>query len=435
MPEPSRLAVAQASKPLNGPGSMNPKRLKRIITCQGSTQLIAAVAAMECRARRQPGPREYEDYLVINSLHAPRGQMDDFVHFIKGMAEVLGTWERIVYIGQGEIQSLLDRAIYSSGIFDPVYGAVGTKDADEIYLGTNWHAANRILMRAYRPAEKICYGDAIGVYYSAKYFAPDRVPASNTTGSYRTWGGFLRGRLGAAKRKLAALAQMKTYLPVVDFDIGYLLLPEASDERPPMDTVKVDREDFLLPLQKLQRLLDREYVTALRQDTADAPVWVLLPSYFSEAGRMTRESEIAAYREFIQSQHVPEKCVLLIKPHPRDDPAKIVELRSALQEQFDRIVVLAEPNQFFLPFEVLFTGLFLEPRQTRDVKVLAFTSAGLLLEYLFNARCSIGFGPTITGRFFKEEWVRPRTKHEVDLASAVERVRNEGRAADSPCYR
>src|SRR5262249_14731364 len=148
------------------------------------------------------------------------------------------------------------------------------------------------------------------------------------------------------------------------------------------------------------------YIGALRQCTADSPVCILLSSTFSEAGsRMTRENEIAAYSEFIQSQGVPNNSVLLIKPHPRDDNFKIQQLRSALEGQFTHIIVLSEPNLFFLPFEVLFMAVFLEPAQTRDVRILTFSSACLLLQYLFNAPCHIGFGQTITRKFFCEGWI------------------------------
>ena len=419
---------------------MNPKRLKRIITCQGSIQLVSALAAANFRARRHQMPLEYEDYLVIYNLgyYIPPGQMDDFVNFIKRMAQLLGTWERIVYISEEQLQAILERMAHwgPSRIFNLLYEIVGTENADEIYLGKNWLFANRLFMHAYKSAQKLCYGDANGVYFSAQYFLPDRAQSSNTPRRrYRIWFSYLRGQLGRAKRKLEILAQMRTSLADIDFDISYLLLPDAFGETPPIETIKLDRMDYLAILQKLQILLDNKYIAALRQYTADSPVCILLSSTFSEAGRMTRENEIAAYSEFIRSQGVPNNSVLLIKPHPRDDHLKIQQLRSALEGQFAHIIVLSEPNLFFLPFEVLFMEVFLEPSQTRDVRIFTFSSACLLLEYLFNAPCHIGFGQTITSKFFYESWINNRIKHELDLITAVERVRNQSSAVDPlPLY-
>ncbi|MCI0562928.1 MAG: alpha-2,8-polysialyltransferase family protein [Nitrososphaera sp.] len=404
---------------------MHPKKLKRIVTCQGSIQLVAALAAANFRARRHQTHLEYEDYLVIYSLYVPPGQMDDFVSFIQRMAQLLGAWKRIVYISPEQLESFRERTGHwgPAKIFSHLYEIVGTDNANEIYLGKNWQFANRLFMHAYRSAQKICYGDAIGVYFSQQYFLPAE---SNTPRRrYRTWFSYLRGQLGRAKRKLEILTKMRTALAGIDFDIGYLLLPDAFGESPPMVTIRLDRMDFVALLQKLQILLDSEYIAALRQYTSDSPVCILLASNFSEADRMTRENEIAAYGEFIQSQGVPNNSVLLIKPHPRDDHAKIQRLRSALEGQFAHIIVLSEPNLFFLPFEALFMEVFLTPGQTRDVKILTFSSACLLLEYLFNVRCHIGFGPRITSKFFHETWIENRIKHEFDLTTAVERVRKE----------
>jgi alpha-2,8-polysialyltransferase (POLYST) len=412
---------------------MNPKRLKRIITCNGSIQLVTALAAANSHARRHQMPLEYEDYLVIYHLYVPLGQMDDFVNFIKKMAQLLGTWERIVYISQEQLDPVSKRMAHwsLSSIFNLIYEIVGTENADEIYLGRNWQFGNKLFMHAYKSAQKICYGDAVGIYFSERYFLPDKAQTSNTPRSrYPAWLRYLRDLLRRANRQWKTLTQVRTYLTDLDFDIGYLSLPDAFGESPPMHTIKPDRVDFLTLLQKLQILLDSKYITALRQYATDSSVCILLPSNFSEGGRMTRDNEIAAYSEFIQSQGIPNNSVLFIKPHPRDDHAKIQQLRSALEEQFAHIIVLSEPNLFFLPFEVLFMEVFLESGQTRDVRILTFSSAGLSLEYLFNAPCCIGFGPAIASKFFHERWIKNRLQHELDLITAVERVRSQNTAAD-----
>ena len=225
---------------------MNPKRLKRIITCQGSIQLVSALAAANFRARRHQMPLEYEDYLVVYELghHIPPGQMDDFVNFIRRMAQPFGAWERIVYINEDQLH-ILERMKDHSGpsrIFILLYEIVGTENADEIYLGKNWQFANRLFMHAYKSAQKICYGDANGVYFSEQYFLPDGAQSSNTPRRrYRIWFSYLRGQLGRAKRKLEILAQMRTSFADMDFDMSYLLLPDAFGETPPGETIKLNR--------------------------------------------------------------------------------------------------------------------------------------------------------------------------------------------------
>jgi hypothetical protein len=158
-----------------------------------------------------------------------------------------------------------------------------------------------------------------------------------------------------------------------------------------------------------------------RSSIGNAPVSVLLTSNLSEASRMSLKNEISAYRQFLISEGIKQNSMLVIKPHPRDDINKIQKLKHALSNLYTEILVLSEPDLFFLPFEVFFAEAFVKPdlTLTNEVRVFATSSACLSLRLLFNVPSVVGFGEHITPQFFYKEYVTGRLKHELQLNSVI----------------
>ncbi len=73
-----------------------------------------------------------------------------------------------------------------------------------------------------------------------------------------------------------------------------------------MKAVTIDKKILLETFQKLRGLVESEYLSNFRQKVADAPVSILLTSHLSEAGQMSLENEIAAYRQFLISQEIED---------------------------------------------------------------------------------------------------------------------------------
>ncbi len=392
------------------------KLVKRIITCQGSIQLVTALSVLSYREKQQGQDYEYENYLVICNLYSPPGQIDAFAAFIKQMAQLVCNWKAIVYLSPEQTKTIrqqLNSSSYSQ-IFQKVYELVGTDSVEEIYLSRNWQFANQLMINAYQSAEKICYGDGIGLYFS-----------SNSTALYpSSWQLYLKEKIKDALDDIKKKLQLKKFLKTIEFDLGYFILPDVIGESPPMKNIILDRKLLIETFYKLRSLVDSEYLSNFRHQVADHPVWILLTSNFSEANRMSLENEIAAYRQFLISEGIKQNTVLVIKPHPRDSNSKIRNLTSNLSDLFTKVLVLSESNLFFLPFEVFFTEAFVQPDLTftNQIKVFAVSSACLSLKLLYNLPSFVGFGKQITPQFFYQDYISGRLEHELELKLAVDKI-------------
>ena len=398
----------------------NPQLVKRIITCQGSIQLITALSVLNYRQKEQKNlNQEYEDYLVIYDLYTPPGQIEEFANFIKKMAQLVHEWKAISNINPTQIDAISNQLATSSPrkIYGIVHQLVGTNSADEIYLCRNWQFGNQLLINTYKSAEKICYGDSVGIYF----FSNAKGLFAASTPQKLNFGSNIKKQIKTVISKVKEKLQLKTVLKNVEFDIGYLLLPDIMGELPPMKTVVLDKLDLLQTFEKLRELIDVDYISHLRAKIDYSPILILLTSNFSEAQRMSEEDEINAYRQFLSSQKIEPNTILLIKPHPRDGNIKIQKLQSALSDLFTNILVLSEPHLFFLPFEILFAQVFLQSDMSvrENIRVLTVSSACLSLKLLFNVPCVVGFGEEITPNFFYENYVVGRLEHEAYLKKAI----------------
>lgn len=401
----------------------NHQLVKRIITCQGSIQFVTALSVLNYRQKEQKSfNQDYEDYLVIYDLYTPPGQIEEFANFIKKMAQLVHQWKAISYINPTQIDAISNQLATSSPrkIYGIVHQLVGTDSADEIYLCRNWQFGNQLLINTYKSAEKICYGDSVGIYFSSNakgLFAASTPPKLN-------FGSYIKKQIKTAISKIKEKLQLKTVLKNVEFDIGYFSLPDIMGELPPMKTIVLDKSELLKTFDSLRGLIDVDYIFQLKEKIDHNPVLILLTSNFSEAERMSEEDEINAYCQFLISQKIEPNTILLIKPHPRDGNIKIEKLRSAASDLFTNILVLSEPHLFFLPFEILFAQVFLQSDMSvkDNTRVLTVSSACFSLKLMFDIPCRVGFGEEITPQFFYENYVDGRLEHEQYLKIAIDKI-------------
>lgn len=404
------------------------QKLRRIVTCQGGIQLIAAVAALRSHESKHATAGvnyEYEDYLVIYDLYSPAGQLDDFVAVVKKMAAVLDEWRKVVYVTSAQMDDFAVAASSTSpaDTFAQVHALVGAATADEIYLCRNWQFGNQLMINAYRDATKICYGDSVGIYFSESYFLPAPVDDPKETKSLREKLGGLRISL----REKLSEAKPKTVLKEIDFDIGYFLLPDILGQQPPMSTRRVEKELMLGIFRRLAEALDPDDIRDRYQHIADASNVFLMTSNFSEAARMSVDDERVAYRQFLERQNLPRESILVIKPHPRESEEKIKRLGEHLRDLFSDVVLLTEPNLFSIPFEIFLLQLFPENEAAlRRLRIITFSTACLTLEALFALGPVVGFGNDLVTRFFKPNFVTGRIQHEDDLRLALQRLSENG---------
>jgi hypothetical protein len=400
-----------------------PTKLKRIVACQGSIQLITALSALSCREKEQQDTNiEYENYLVIYDLRTPEDQSDTFAAFIKKMAEEVYTWRAIVYVKPEQMQALKVKLNFVrlkllniQQVFSVVHKLTGISSVDEIYLSKNYDIWDRLLLNVYESAKKICYGDSIGFYLSASSSVLQVEPRSI---GYKL------------KQLLKILIFKKKLMKDVNFDVGYFTISNFNilSEPPPMEVVMVDKAVTIDIFQRLRGLvkgmIDSDYIIKLRRKITNNSVSILLTSNFSEATRMSEENEIAAYQEFLKSHKREDSVILIMKPHPRDSPVKIDKLQSTLNELFSEVIVISELSWFFLPFELFLMEVFLDKNLVPycDVKIFTFSSACLSLKFLFNLPCTVGFGSAITNKLFYGEQVTKRIQHELELESLLQLI-------------
>lgn len=406
--------------------------IRRIITCQGSIQLVTALSVLRYREKQQNFNHTYENYLVIYDLNTPEKQIEEFAAFIKKMAEKLLDWQSITYISPEKLKNISDKLTSTrpAKLYQIVHSLVGTELTEEIYLCRNWQFGNQLFINAYQSAEKICYGDSIGIYFSSNAAAFFAAPTEEPEKQQLSLPTLIFNWIRSCKNQVKTLIEgwkeqlkLKTVLATIEFDRGYFVLPEIMGEVPPMPTVKLDKTYILENFQRLRSLANPNYVAQTKEKIAGFLVVILLTSNLSEACRMSVDDEITAYREFLIAQGI-EDTVLVIKPHPRDDITKIERLKLSLTDLFIHILVLWEPELFFLPFEVFFLEAFLSEQKilNNSMKVLAVSSACISLKLLFNVPSIVGFGDKITSNLFYENYIAGRLAHEHELRTAVENL-------------
>lgn len=408
------------------------KKLKRIVTCQGGIQLVAALAALrshESEQKRSGADHEYEDFLVVYDLSAPPDQIEKFASVVRQMAMTAANWEAATHITHEQMSDFANVDISrAANVFAKLYELVGTSKADEIYLCRNFVFSNSLMMNAYSEAEKICYGDGIGIYFSKAYFLPTVVPRNGLA--------LIREKLAKLKcslgNRITAFtlpdtnnnARISTVLREKDFDIGYFLLPDILGEHPPMKTRVVRKELTTGIFRKLAGALDGDHIADRLRKISRVSTVVLLTSNFTESGRMSGENEILAYTEFLERQNLPRESTLIIKPHPRDRAEKIQLIGWKLRDLFSEVILLTDPNLFFVPFEIfLMRTVQGENEKTlRNLNIVTFSTACLSLEFFFNLGPIIGFGSELVSKYFNEAYVSGRIKHEHDLQLALQRL-------------
>lgn len=414
---------------MNG-SAIRMKPTRRVVVCFGSIQLATALSALKYREKQQDPNTRYENYLVIAPLFAPQGQDNEFAAFIERMAQLITAWQKVIYIPLSQ-RDLLSKQLAAKGVEEissTFKEWLDLEACEEIYLANNYDFESRVVMNAYDKAEKICYGNGIGIYTGHSAFLPSSSP--------KDFKDYARRLLGKIKQKLKLFLSQrnsefqKRFLSAKNFDIGYFSLPTAFGQAPPMKSIILERSAYLPIFEEwsknLHALIDLELVSQLRQATNNAPTSILLTSNFSEAsGRMSLDNEITAYKEFLSSNEISPGTVLLIKPHPRDSQAKIIKLQAVLSEMYQKVIVLSHKDFFYLPFEILFMAVFASSdiSISSKPKIFTFSSACLTLEFLFGLDSIVGFGNDIVERYFYKEHVASRNQHELDLVSTLQQAR------------
>lgn len=410
------------------PPDVAAERRRRLVAVQGTAQLASAVVAM--RAGDQAAGASAANHLLIHNLSCPADQAGEFAHCIARLAGRVAEWATVHHITADELAAL-QRRHTADGLRAAaamLAEFTGVAEAHEVLLGQNVLFLNHLIDRAHPRALKACYGDGVGLNFSADYYRPPEFDAG--------WRGLGR-RLERAVRRHTHRWTGATPPPprpqgrkpghAVPFDRHYLLLANRFDSR--VDNyVQLEAEEF--------RRLFAAFVPEIDEAVADAgdplaaelgraaSVVVLLTSNFSETARMPLAEEVDACVTAAAAAGGGAGSLLVVKPHPRDSREKVRLIADAASRRFAAVVALDAPWTFHLPFESVYDRWFLrDERVRRATRVVCTSSAGLSLEALYGQPVEVLFGERIARRLFTHNWRSLRVRHEADLRRIVTEIR------------
>jgi hypothetical protein len=375
--------------------------VERLIVCQGSAQLVTAVAALrqhEAMGRRHGDFSRARDHLLICGLAVAESQSQAFASVIEQMAALLHPFATIRRLSDLALDELLGKARRSSRaaeIASLLQQVTGLGRVDEVFTVRDWQPCNILALSAFPDATHICYGDSVGVYFPRGFMAGKPTARSQVAGLLR--------RLLSSRSAMLASPRL---------DISYLLLPGAFGVPPSGEVVRTDVAPLRDLFSRLGPLLDTAAMKDLRSRTTGRSLWVLMGSNFSEQGMMTPQAELAAYRAWIAGLRPDPGTVLLIKSHPRDRTGKRELLEQNLRGLFSEILSADSAGTAYLPIEAVLLDLM---PIVASLQSLTVSTACLATHFVVGSKTHIGFGDELVTKYVAAGRRHERYRHEADL--------------------
>lgn len=389
----------------------------RIIACQGSAQLVAAVTAFRLQQTERADQEDTKLHLLIFELNLFDGSDQDFAAVIEQLGRELLNIDSIQYLGTEWLREA-ERRLRTDGdqaTLGWVRESLNVSDCREIFVSRSWQLANRLLLRSFPSARKICYGDGTGVYFPENHSAP-RLGI----------GGFIDRSVRRLLRGESLLPQKPVSLAPIECDAGYLAFPKAFGYSPPFPYQEIPQSALWKTFQDLVPGLARESeFRELSKDINTFPGVVLFAGCnFSESRQMDFKDELSAYVEFLKQENLLDPTALLIvKPHPRDTTGKLAALSELFNPRYKKVTCLTTRLLRFAPFESILLGLEEDhPGLLARTPLITFSSACLTLSQLC-PRWSLGFGAESVNRHFWARFRKVRIRHESDLRNAASHSR------------
>lgn len=374
--------------------------MERLIVCQGTAQLVTAVAALRQHIKRSvlnERLQQSREHLLICGLAVPEVQAAEFADVIYQMASLLHPFATIIRLSDARLEQLLcdSRRVSSTGIAALLKDATGISVVNEVFTVRDWQPCNNLALNAFPDAKHICYGDSVGVYLPRDFMARRPTVLSRIT----TW----LHQLMSPRCALLANPRL---------DVSYLLLPGAFGIPPSGKVVRTESTVLRSLFSLLSPLLDGTSLDDIHKRIAGKHVWVLMGSNFSEQGMMMQEREISAYRDWIASLRPDPDTVLLIKSHPRDRMGKSELVAQHLRDLFCDVCSADSVGSAYLPMEVLLLDLI---PLAASIQCLTVSTACLATHFVVESKTHIGFGDELVAKYFAAGRRQERCTHEQDL--------------------
>lgn len=281
------------------------------------------------------------------------------------------------------------RLLYKKDFFETIYFA---------HHATSDFTAQTFI-QAFPNAKSICYGDGFGNFIDQDYLKP---LIKNNVRNIFSW---LKQRI---KRIGCNFINPEKTLLMIPVNLSKNHL-KTSLQIPS----KTHAKQVLNALQKNNTLFN-QYIDSCCNEFKNKTIYLFLLNNLSHSKLMSTKNECLLYQAIIE-KHVPQKSVLLLKPHAGGNRLQIKTLADwAIKKGY---IVKIFPALFFtMPIEL--AGEIL-----KNYSILSTSYATISLQYFYNISAIHALDDNLIERYFfpsKKEWV----KHQNKIYTGVEKKLN-----------
>lgn len=296
------------------------------------------------------------------------------------------------------------RQKFSTTCFDAIYYA---HDISADFIAQS-------AMQAFPDAERVCFGDGLGIFYSNDYFTDMAYPVPSAGEIFKGPHRVLRNLLCRLKRKWTLPSKDRRLdaqyaLPILPCDPGGDFLKNKT-------LLGVDNNNVLHVRNALSASVERHLSKAkLAATTNEKADFVILVGSYTESGLTTEERELALYNE-VANLYIAAGSRIALKPHPVSSERKVARIRRELSSNYDvHIMGYGE-----LPIESM-------PALLADSKVISFSYSSISLLYLYNCKVLHVLNQSLINKYFPadaRQWLGDSNKLYLDQLAMVDKMRN-----------
>lgn len=373
--------------------------IKCVICCQGTTQLLTAAAAVSAYGNKSGLNIQPDDViLLIYDLYCPTALVVNFRDAIRNIALLNHGWENFEVLDAG-IESLNEASNKEIPLSVPKFDS---SDVEVVFSCRMNNAHDRQIYCFFPKATHICYGDSIGIYTDTSYLARKKHKKYKILRRLK--------RFLFSKLRVLGNNQITSNVPIKEepvYSFGFFSCSTAGGMEPPFRSYLTDISVLVNGFHMLTKRFPPFMFEHVKMDDEDISLTVLITSTQSEWGRMTRKNEVEAYVAFVKRHATAKK--ILIKPHPREEPAKIMELYKRLEDSGYIVITFPDDNELTsIPIESLLLSL----KKDYNLNILCTSSSAFGVALILGIKPLIGFGSKLVKRFFNSDFRSARNEHE-----------------------
>jgi hypothetical protein len=264
-------------------------------------------------------------------------------------------WTKPIVLTAGEMDEITrpTRLTSYSAVLKRFRQQIGRDHVDEVFFSFDvMGRAIELAMNAYPSAERITFGDALGLVYNKQY---NQTLASGTHPDLTARIKELLKKILSSHPRRILKALNARFQPLLigrplplDANKAVLILPmdQTGDYLDGRELIVVPRQlvlDIISSCQKNISELGR-YSQGLLADTP-APHYLMLLDTFSEGNFTSFECEVAMYEEIVR-RNVPKGATVFVKTHPLSVNPVAAALHSRLCGDFNTQIISRELSRY-----------------------------------------------------------------------------------------